>query len=90
MAAVGAEIDHVISSLDHVQVMLDEQHGVAGIDQPIQLGEQPLDIRQVQAGGGLIEYVDRMFGALQRAEFGGDLDPLRLTARERGRRLAER
>jgi hypothetical protein len=36
VAALGSEIDHVIRRLDDVQVMLDQEHGVARIDDPIQ------------------------------------------------------
>src|SRR6185436_19928721 len=33
VATLGPKIDHVISGLDHVEVMLDEQHGVTGVDE---------------------------------------------------------
>ena len=61
-----------------------------GIDQPVQRAEQALDVGQMQTGRRLVEDVDRVLGALQRAQLGRDLDALRFTARERRRRLAER
>ena len=47
-------------------------------------------IRQVQARRRLVENVDRVLRALQLAQLSGDLDALRLAARKRRRRLAER
>src|SRR5262249_31853489 len=34
LATLGTEIDQVIRGLDHVQVVLDHDHGVAAIDEP--------------------------------------------------------
>ena len=42
MAAFGTEVDDVVRGLDDVEVMLDEQHRVAGVDEPVQRFEQPL------------------------------------------------
>ena len=90
MAALGPEIDDVVGGLDHVHVMLDQEHGVPGVDQLVQRREQPLDVGQVQAGGRLVEDVDRVLRPLQLAQLGRDLDALRLAAGQRRRRLAER
>lgn len=32
---LGPQVDHMIRSLDHVEVMLNQQHGVACIHEPI-------------------------------------------------------
>src|SRR5262245_10283219 len=90
VTSLGSQIDHVIGGLGPVQVVLDQDDGVAGVDEAVERLQQALDIGQVQARRGLVEDVDRVLRALQRAHLGGDLDPLRLTARERRRRLAER
>ena len=50
--------------------------------------EQPADVLEVQAGGGLVEEVDRVAGGAL-GQLGGQLHPLRLAARQRRRRLAE-
>ena len=47
-----------------------------------------LDVGEVQAGGGLVEDVERAPGG-DLAELAGELDPLGLAAGQRGRRLAE-
>ena len=89
-AALGTEVDHVIGRLDDVEVVLDQEHRVAGVDEAVQRREQALDVGQVQPGRRLVEDVERVLRSLQRAQLRGDLDPLRLAARERRRRLAER
>ena len=61
---------------------------VALVDQRLQHAEQLADVLEVQAGRRLVEDVD---GAAGRAllQLGGELDPLRLTAGQGRRRLAE-
>src|SRR5947209_10198453 len=87
VAAFGTEVDHVVGGLDHVEVVLDHQHRVAHRHEPRQHVEQLVDVREVQARRGLVEHVE---GAARRAarQLGGELDALRLTARELRRRLA--
>ncbi len=80
VAAFRPQIDHVVGRLNHVEMMLDQQHCVPGVDEPVQRLEQPLDVRQVQACRRLVEDVDRMFRPLQGAQLGRDLDPLGLSA----------
>ena len=58
VAAFRTEIDDVVGGLDHVQVVLDQQHRVAGVDEPVERLQQALDVGQVQAGGRLVEDVD--------------------------------
>ncbi len=42
--------------------MLDDQHGVALVDEAGEHGEQLADVLEVEAGGGLVEYVDGVAG----------------------------
>ena len=60
VAAFGAQVDHVVGGLDHIEVVLDQDHGVARVHQPVQRLQQALDIGQVQPGGRLVEDVDRV------------------------------
>ena len=53
------QVDDPIGGLDHVQIVLDDDDGVAGIRQAVKDVEQALDIGEVQAGGGLIQDVER-------------------------------
>ena len=85
-----AQIDDVIGGLDDVHVVFDEEHRVSGVHELIQRHEQALDVRQVQPGRRLVEDVNGVLRALELAQLGRDLDSLRLAARERRGRLAER
>ena len=88
LAALGAEVDEPVGLLDHVQVVLDDEHGVARVDEPLQHLEQLLDVREVQAGRRLVEDVERAPGR-DLAQLRRELHALRLAAGERRRRLAE-
>jgi hypothetical protein len=69
--------------------VLDDDDGVARVAQLVQHLEQQVDVGKVQAGGGLVQDVERAagvaLGQLQR-----QLDALRLAARQRGGALAQR
>src|SRR6267143_1305385 len=86
--AFRAEVDDVIGGLEYVEVVLDDDHGVPGIDQAMQNIQQPLDVGEVQAGGRFIEDIEGL-PRITPAELFGELDPLRLATRQLGRRLSE-
>ncbi len=44
---------------DHVQIVLDDQHRVAGVDEVVQHLEQQLDVGEVQPGRRLVEQIER-------------------------------
>ena len=50
------------ADLIDVEVVLDHEHGVARVDQPLQHAEQPAHVLEVQAGGRLVEDVDGVAG----------------------------
>src|SRR5215207_931677 len=79
LAALGAEVDDPVRLLDHVEVVLDHEHGVAAVDEPLQHLEQLLDVREVESGRGLVEDVERPAGR-DLAQLGRKLDALRLPA----------
>ena len=54
-AAFRTQIDHPVGGLDHVQIVLDDQHAAAVLDQPLEGGQQLGDVVEVQAGRGLVE-----------------------------------
>ena len=89
LARLGPQVDHPVGRLDHVEVVLDHHHRVAQIDQPVEHVEQLGQIVEVQAGGRLVEQVERPAG-VGPGKLGGQLDPLGLAAGERRGRLAER
>ena len=59
VAALGPEVDHAVGALHDVEVVLDQEHRVARVDQPAEDVEQPPDVLEVQAGGRLVEDVER-------------------------------
>ena len=68
--------------------MLDDHHRVAGVDQLVQHLEQLRHVVEVQAGGRLVENVERAAGGAL-AQLLGELDALRLAAGQRRRLLAD-
>src|SRR3984885_1868333 len=58
-SAFGAEVNDPVGLLDHVQIMLDDQHGVAERNEPVQHVEQLLHVVEMQAGRWLIQNVQR-------------------------------
>src|SRR5690349_8613562 len=62
VAPFGAEVDDPVRGLDDVEVVLDHHHGVAGVAQAAQHVQQELDVVEVQAGGGLVQDVERAAG----------------------------
>src|ERR1700735_2232985 len=57
-AAFWAEVDDPVGGLDDVEVVLDDDDGVAGLDQAGQHAQELADVVEVQAGGGLVQDVD--------------------------------
>ena len=87
-AAFGAEVDDPVGGLDHVEVVLDDDDGVPLRREAVEHLEQLADVVEVQAGGGLVEDVERLARALL-DQLAGQLDALGLAAGEGRRRLAE-
>ena len=51
----GAEVEDPVGGFDDLVVVLDDEQGVAGIDEVLEDGEQAFDVVEVEACGGLIE-----------------------------------
>ena len=88
IAALRAQVDDPVSRFDHLEVVLDHYDGVASIGQAVQDLQELADIVEVQPGGRLIQDIQGLAGP-SFAEFPRQLDPLRLTARERRGQLAQ-
>jgi hypothetical protein len=50
IAAFGAEIDDPVGGLDDFEIVLDDEHRVAGLDQRVQYVEELADIVEMQPG----------------------------------------
>ena len=99
-AALGTQIDDPVRFRHDVEVVLDDDHRIAGVDQAMQHLQEFLDIGHVQADRRLVEHVERVLALAARdvqaerigadfREFGHQLDALALAARQRRARLAE-
>ena len=58
--ALGAQIDHPVRRLDHIQIVLDDEHGIAGLDESVQHVEQLADVFKVQPGRRLVQNIKRL------------------------------
>jgi|GEM_PF-2900095 len=61
-AALRPEVHYPIGGFYHIEVVLDHDYGIAVIPQPMQHGQQLLDIVKMQSGGGLIENIQGIAG----------------------------
>ena len=79
VAALGAEVDDVVGGFDDVEVVLDDEDGIARIHKLLQNLDELVDIGGVEAGGGLVQDIDGAprGGARQ---LRGQLDPLGLAS----------
>src|SRR5262245_23900017 len=76
MASAGTDVDDPVRVRHDGLVVRDDDHRLAGVDEPAEQSEQPLDVGEVEAGGRLVEDVD--VGLLGHVR--GELEPLPLAA----------
>ena len=74
----------MVGGADRALVVLDDDHRVAEVAQPLERRDQLRVVALVQADRGLVEDVEDADEA--RADLGGQADPLRLAAGQRRRR----
>ena len=70
------------ATFDDVEVVLDDEHGVARVGELLQHVDQLVDVRHVQSRGRLVEDIDRAAGGAL-AKLRRQLHALRLAAGER-------
>ena len=88
LAAAGPEVESPVGARHHVGVVLDHDDRVPPVHEPIEHVEELADVLEVETRRRLVQQIERPSG-LDPRELRGELHPLRLAARERGRRLAE-
>ena len=54
-AGFRAEVEDPVGGLDDIEVVFDDEQGVAGIDEFLEDGKEAFDIGEVEAGGGFVE-----------------------------------
>ena len=80
-AGAGADVEHVIGEPDGVLVMLDHDHGIAEVAQPLQRFQQPGIVALVQADRGLVQHIEH--AGQPRADLRGEADALAFAAGQR-------
>src|SRR3989344_6965184 len=88
LPSFGAEVDDPVGGFDDVEVVLDDDDGIAAVDELLEHGEELLDVLEVEAGRRLVEEIQG-FARIALAELRGELHPLGFAAGERGCGLAK-
>ena len=87
-AGAGADIDHIVGDADGVLVVLDHDHGVAEVAQPLERVEEPGVVALMQPDRRLVEHVEHAGQA--GADLRGEPDALALAAGQRAGGAGER
>src|SRR5687767_7776333 len=87
-APLGSQIDDPVRGLDHVEIVLDDEHRVSLVDQTVEHLKEQAHVLEVETGRWLVEDVERASGVPLR-ELGRELHALGLSTREGRRALAE-
>ena len=88
LAGAGAEVDQMVGGEHRALVVLDDDHRVAEVAQPLQRRDQPLVVALVEPDRRLVEDVQHPDEA--RPDLRRQPDSLRLAARQRRRRPLQR
>lgn len=88
MPAFGTQIDHVVSALDHIEVVLDHDNGVSCVDQALEHFEKLADVVEMQACRRFVKDIHRT-ARLPSLQFACKFDALGFAAGKRGCWLAE-
>lgn len=88
LAAFGTHVDDPVGRFNDMEIVLDDNHGVAAVDEFAEDFEEAVDVVGVEASGRLVEDVEGLAGAAA-GEFGGEFDALSFAAGEGGGGLAE-
>lgn len=84
-AAFGTHVDDPVGVFDDAGVVLDHDHRVTSIHQAVHDRQQMIDVRHVQAGGGLVHDVDAAFFV----QLTRQLNALTFATRKRAERLTQ-
>ena len=83
VAAVGAEVDDIVGNFDDVEIVFDDDYGVALLDEAVENGNKFGNVMGVKSGCRLVEDIYGFAGGTTR-QFGCKFDALRLTAAQGG------
>ena len=87
LAGARPEVDHPVGRAHHLLVVLDDEHGVADVAQPLERVDEPAVVALVEPDRRLVEDVEDADEL--RADLRREPEALRLAARQRLRRAVE-
>ena len=87
-AALGTEVDDIVSGFNDIQIMLNDNHTFTLIHQASQHLQEAIDVLAMQASGWLIEDVEGLASWALR-QLGGQLDALGFPTRKSGGWLSQ-
>ena len=87
-SALRAKVEDPVGAANHIQIVLDDEDGIAQIGEPVQDLHQFAYIVKVKTGGGLVEQVESASG-LALGKLPRQFHALGFAAGERGGGLAE-
>ncbi len=59
---VGTDLENPVGGLQDIEIVLDNDHAVAAIDERLEDGEEAFDVVAMKPGGGLVEEEERAGG----------------------------
>src|SRR5665811_1910935 len=87
-SAFRTQIDDPVGGLDDVEVVLNDEHGVAAVNKTVEHAHQHAHVLEMETRRWLVKDIEGSTRIALR-QLGGELDALGLSARERRRRLAQ-
>ena len=83
LASFRAQVDDPVGGFDHVQIVFNDDHRIAAIDQLVEHIQQQADIVEVKSGGRFVKQVER-FARIDSGQLGSQFDALGFAAGKRG------
>ena len=87
-AAFRSQVNDIVGALDHIQIVLNNDHRIARVHQFVQHLDKTVHIGHMQTGGGFVQNIHGLPGSAA-CQFVGQLHPLGFTARQRCRSLPQ-
>ena len=64
--SVRSEVDDVVGNFDNVEIVLDDDDGVALLDETVENGDEFCNVVGVKFGGRLVVTIERLVGGYMR------------------------
>ena len=81
VSALRTEVDDMVRAFDHVEIVFDDDHGVAPVDEALQDVDESRDVVGRESRRRFVENVERLAGRAF-GELGGQFHALRFAAGE--------